>query len=240
MSEQSPEADWFPLEPAQHEAQRSRLLASPAPRRVLDLGCGDGRLLGPLHEAGHDVIGVDRDPVALARCAEHCHLPDDRLFELDFRRQPWPASLDGPFDLVLCLGNTFMLVHEPDDAADLLAAVAARLRPGGAFCIDALCDEMWREVAEGYWQEGVAEDGSMQLLWRPGDNVIALRHGHDVDPDHDAIAEADALFRLWTWGELRLLARLSGLIGPEQDIEGYLVRMIRPHPAESDPPVDPR
>lgn len=240
MSEQSHEADWFPLEPEQHEAQRRQLLAVTAPQRILDLGCGDGRLLGPMHEAGHHVVGVDRDAVALERCAELYDVPTDRLAKLDFIHDAWPRLLDGPFDLVLCLGNTFMLVHEPEHAADLVSAIAARLSPGGAFCIDALCDDMWREVAEGYWQEGMSQDGSMQLLWQPGDNVIALRQGERVDPDDDAIAAGDTRFRLWTWGELRLLARLSGLIGPEQNTEGYLVRMIRPRPAESDPPVDPR
>ena len=44
-----------PLEPEESVAQIEALLAAlgPAPRRVLDLGCGAGRVLVPLAAAGH-------------------------------------------------------------------------------------------------------------------------------------------------------------------------------------------
>ena len=34
--------------------------------RILDAGCGPGRLCGYLHERGHTVVGVDVDPVLIA------------------------------------------------------------------------------------------------------------------------------------------------------------------------------
>src|SRR5699024_8314282 len=40
--------------------------------RLLDAGCGPGRIAGALHRRGHEVIGVDVDPV-LIEAAEVDH-----------------------------------------------------------------------------------------------------------------------------------------------------------------------
>jgi SAM-dependent methyltransferase len=68
--------------------------------RVLDAGCGPGRVGGWLARAGHDVVGVDVDPVLIA-AAEEDH-PGPRwlvgdLAELDL--------VEAPFDAVVCAGN---------------------------------------------------------------------------------------------------------------------------------------
>ena len=45
-----------------------RELCGPGPGRVLELGCGDGRVLEMMHvEGGHEVVGLDIDRDALAR-----------------------------------------------------------------------------------------------------------------------------------------------------------------------------
>ena len=46
----------------------ARLVDAMLPRgaRVLDAGCGQGRIGGFLAGAGHDVVGVDGDPVLIA------------------------------------------------------------------------------------------------------------------------------------------------------------------------------
>src|SRR5436190_23762435 len=38
--------------------------------RILDAGCGPGRVGGRLHELGHDVVGIDIDPVLIAAAEE--------------------------------------------------------------------------------------------------------------------------------------------------------------------------
>jgi len=52
----------------------ARFVDAMAPRgaRILDAGCGPGRLGGHLAAIGHDVVGVDVDPV-LIEAAEHDH-----------------------------------------------------------------------------------------------------------------------------------------------------------------------
>ena len=39
-------------------------------KRVLDAGCGPGRVGAHLHEVGHEVVGVDADPVLIAAAEE--------------------------------------------------------------------------------------------------------------------------------------------------------------------------
>ena len=55
-------------------AGEARLIDAMVPRgaRILDAGCGTGRVGGALAAAGHDVVGVDLDPelIAAAR-ADH-------------------------------------------------------------------------------------------------------------------------------------------------------------------------
>ncbi len=95
--------------------------------RILDAGCGPGRLAGWLAAAGHDVVGVDIDPL---------------LIEAAERDYPGPAyavgsvteldadALGGPFDAVVCAGNV-MVFLAPDTEVEALAAMRSVLAPDG-------------------------------------------------------------------------------------------------------------
>jgi SAM-dependent methyltransferase len=71
--------------PAEHTRLRDlrvaavvRELAAAAARRVLDLGCGDGRLLTALlsHPGFEEIVGVDASAAALDRAARRLHLDE--------------------------------------------------------------------------------------------------------------------------------------------------------------------
>jgi 2-polyprenyl-3-methyl-5-hydroxy-6-metoxy-1,4-benzoquinol methylase len=50
-----------------HRAQFFSLLPPPG-RRMLDLGCGEGRVSRDLMALGHDVVGLDLAPAMLTSC----------------------------------------------------------------------------------------------------------------------------------------------------------------------------
>jgi SAM-dependent methyltransferase len=93
--------------------------------RVLDAGCGPGRVGGRLARAGHDVVGVDVDPVLIA-AAEEDH-PGPRWLVADL------AHLDlaeAPFDAIVCAGNV-MTFLAPSTRVAVLHGMRAHVADDG-------------------------------------------------------------------------------------------------------------
>ena len=124
----------------------------------------------------------------------------------------WPA---GPFDAVVCLGHTFMLLVDERDAVACLRGARERLAPGGWLALDDLPGMLWPVVAAGDWPAGLSEDGEAQMTWASRDAVFAVRTGEAIDPDRGEPGPADERCRLWTDGSLRLAAWLAGFPDPE-------------------------
>ena len=93
--------------------------------RVLDAGCGTGRVAIRLAELGHDVVGVDLDEGMLDRARRDA--PDLPWFVADLAELDVPGPL---FDLVLTAGNVIPLVAAGDEAR-VVTALARHVRPGG-------------------------------------------------------------------------------------------------------------
>ncbi|MEX5637659.1 class I SAM-dependent DNA methyltransferase [Parafrankia sp. FMc2] len=112
----------------------------PPGSRVLDAGCGTGRVAVRLAESGYRCIGVDNDrsmlDAARARSTAVVWVHAD-LAALDHpaghdgpRALPAPAATDGPFDLIVAAGNVIPLVA-PGTEASVVRGLARRLAPGG-------------------------------------------------------------------------------------------------------------
>jgi SAM-dependent methyltransferase len=101
-----------------HEPVAERLLAENL-EPILDLGCGEGRLIRPLRERGMWVVGLDNSPTMLASVPGPLVLADARAI-------PFP---DGCFGSVAAL---YMLYHLPDPRA-ALAECRRVLTAGGLF-----------------------------------------------------------------------------------------------------------
>lgn len=193
-------------------------------QHVIDVGCGDGRILIPIAVAGHQVVGIDLDPEAINACSQRCseldidaNLIDASLFDA------LPLSL--PVDAIVCCGQTFMLFEDVEEAVAALRLFRESLCSGGLIILDDMPNDLWPEVALGRWANGMNEAGTLQLVWAQNDAVFTIREGEEVDGNSWELKEGDRLVRLWTMGALRLAAKLAGLSVPEVRTEGAVLVM---------------
>jgi SAM-dependent methyltransferase len=112
-----------------HQSVVEKLAARPG-ERMLDLGCGTGRVAELLAQAGADVVGVDLSPALIERAQERASAQglsiDYRVGDCE-RLELEDASFDGVGSSV---GNMFA----PDHAAS--AAELARVtKPGGRIAL---------------------------------------------------------------------------------------------------------
>lgn len=124
------DARWRSLEAEGHHIHGEAdlvesLLAGPG-KRVLDAGCGTGRVAIELARRGFDVTGVDVDAAMLATA--RAKAPDLTWIEGDLAEF---GGYDGePFDLVAMPGNVMIFLNPGSERA-VLAAMASLLVPDG-------------------------------------------------------------------------------------------------------------
>jgi SAM-dependent methyltransferase len=135
----------------------ARLVDAMLPRRsrVLDAGCGQGRIGSHLASVGHDVVGVDVDPELIAAAREEhpdaCWLVGD-LAELDLPARGVPE----PFDAIVCAGNV-MTFLAPSTRREVLRRMRAHIRDDGRAAIgfgagrDYPFDEFLDDAAVSGW-----------------------------------------------------------------------------------------
>ncbi|MGH2459045.1 MAG: class I SAM-dependent methyltransferase [Chloroflexota bacterium] len=146
----------------------------PTGQRVLDLGCGTGRLSRKLSEEGRDVVLLDASDAMLARAVPAVGAPAvlADAFALPFA----PAS----FDAVVALRVAFHF----GDVEGLIRSVAPLLRPGGRFVFDtyrwsprallALASRQWGGKVFVHSDQAIADGARAAGLKVGADNACFL------------------------------------------------------------------
>lgn len=164
--------------------------------RILDLGCGTGRLTAALARQGHRVTGVDPDAAAIERA----------------RSQPWAQrvrwvvgdsrAVEGRFDLVLMTSHVAQAIWRDDEWARTLRDVRAVLGDEGRLAFDsrdpaARAWEAWNPVdSRGTVElpDGTAVEGWYEVLDVDDGRVTFVDHALLPDGSDDA-ATATLAFR---------------------------------------------
>ncbi len=155
----------------------------PPPYRVLDGGCGTGRLGIELARRGVTIIGVDLDEEMLKQArAKASHL-DWRLGDLS------RLAFGADFDAIVLAGNV-MIFLTPGTEAATVANLARHLKPGGllvaAFELTpkpwtVLTIDVYDALAQAAGLGRVARWSTWdQDPWRPGDGYAVAVHRKDA------------------------------------------------------------
>lgn len=161
--------------------------------RLVDLGCGGGRLLEATARLCSLSLGIDISWPGLERSRQrlasespnHCLLRSD-LADLD-------SISDHQFDVGACLFSTLGMIY-PAEARDSFLVHARRvLKPGGLFLVHA--HNRWWHLGSTAGRQWLTRDAWLRLTGRPG--AGEFRHP-------DAPASAPALTH-YSRGELRNL-----------------------------------
>ena len=110
-----------------------RELARASGGPVLELGCGTGRTLLPIAQAGIDCVGVDASPAMLAIFRDKSPPANLELIETRMERLELP---DRRFRLVTSPFRAFSHLLDVETQLAALAAVRRHLEPGGTFALD--------------------------------------------------------------------------------------------------------
>ncbi|MBY0514508.1 MAG: class I SAM-dependent methyltransferase [Gemmataceae bacterium] len=133
----------------------------PTPGRLLDLGCGTGRLCLHFAAKGYECVGVDLSDVMLARAKDNLHTPGGPSAARYAVRYVTANLTDSDllagetFDYVACLFSTLGMVRGAGNRAKAAANAYRLLRPGGRFVLHAhnrfFRGLGWAEVGRQFW-----------------------------------------------------------------------------------------
>lgn len=113
--------------------------AFPAPGRLLDLGCGTGRLCLHFAAKGYDCVGVDLSDEMLAQARELTTgiNPVARITLAKVNIVERIELPDAVFDYAACLFSTLGMVRGATHRAKVVANAFRLLKPGGRFVLHA-------------------------------------------------------------------------------------------------------
>lgn len=195
---------------------------------LLELGCGTGRLVIPLAQAGYHVTGVDLSPamlriaaekVAAAKLAERV-----TLIEGDYAAAP----LGGPYRFAFCVMNTFLHLLTIEEQVAALRHWRQHLMPRGLLLLDLfhpdhrqLAELDGRLVWDKTWNDPASGATVMKFVACAGDPARQILH---VTMLYDEAAPDGTLRRTVGPYDIRYMGRFEAELLLER--AGYVLEAV--------------
>lgn len=169
------------------------------PGRLIDLGCGAGRLAIALAQQGFQVLAVDLSAPMLDVVGEKAGAAGVHVDRLQANLVELDCLADATFDYAACLFSTLGMIAGADARRRFLAHVRRLVRPGGVFVVHVHNRSfLWltragRRLLRRNWRQS--------LLGRES-------RGDFIMPPHQGVGSL--LMHLFTRGEIARLLREAG------------------------------
>jgi adenosylmethionine-8-amino-7-oxononanoate aminotransferase len=217
-------ADW---DEAEYLALAARYAGS-----VLELGCGTGRILLRLAEAGHHVVGLDRSDAMLdilrARLGA---LPQSTRSRVSVVREDARVfSLDQRFDLILLPYLTLGLISEADDRNAVIRRVVEHLAGSGLFVFDYLTEfdenatsSSNEVIARDFWLRGRKVPGTFGARFVADERALVVNACWKIDCGSDGTRHCleSKLMRVFDNAEIARMLDEAGLVITHRETEDF-------------------
>ena len=174
---------------------------------ALELGIGTGRFALPLAETGVAVEGIDLSESMVAKLREKPGGKDIPVTMGDFADVGRP----GPFDLIFVVFNTFFVLLEQAAQVRCFGNVAKRLKPDGAFVIEAFVPDLARFHRNQWLSVGEISLDHVRLDAARHDPVAQHVTSQTIFLSDGSVDLRPVRLRYAWPSELDLMAQLAGL-----------------------------
>jgi SAM-dependent methyltransferase len=140
--------------------------------RVLDIGCGAGRVALELQRRGIDVVGLDSSPLAV------------KAAKVRGVRHVWCLSIEelgsriGSFDSLVLFGNNFGIFETPPRAREILSTLATTTKPSARIFVEST--NAYGGSAPGFDRSHYRRN--LELGITPGQSRLRFRYEELVGP----------------------------------------------------------
>jgi ubiquinone/menaquinone biosynthesis C-methylase UbiE len=156
-----------------------------APGKLIDLGCGTGRMLSACNREGHWALGVDLSEAMLLQAQKRRVIENSTFELLEANLTDLRCLADDTFDYAICLFSTLGMIQGDTQRKRVVAGAYRLLRPGGRFIVHvhnrwfSVWDSAGRRWLIGdQWRQwtGHAQAGNRPMPPHQGIAGLALHH----------------------------------------------------------------
>jgi SAM-dependent methyltransferase len=151
------------------------------PGKLVDLGCGTGRLLLPFARRGYSVLGIDLSAGMLKTASEKARAATLDVPLLRANLVDLECLNNGSFDYAACLFSTLGMIAGRVNRRRFLAHVRRILKPGGSFLLHV--HNLWFHLGTRTGRRWLVRDRFSALTgaddagnFTPPTNAVALHH----------------------------------------------------------------